>query len=122
MIEFKGAFYKNKTSPPQPVLVQFDGVLLHIWNISYPFHRILSSDDFEFPVALRQHRPCVKIPKGSRIETDNIQALNQLKSNCHIDLTSRIHQWIKRWQGTIVLLALAAALIVGFLTYWLFVE
>jgi hypothetical protein len=119
MIEFKGAFYKSKTSPPQSVLVQFDEVLLHVWNISYPFHRILSCDDFEIPISLRQRQSCVKLPRGGRIETDDTKALALLKSSCQPSPAARFHQWVKRQRMAVISSALVAVLTVVLLTCWL---
>jgi hypothetical protein len=118
MIEFKGAFYKSKTSPSQLVLVQFDGVLLHIWNISSPFHRILSSDAFRLPFTLGQQRRWVKLPNGIRIETDDIQALNLLKSSCRSNLAVRIRLCMVQWNASVVFSALVAALTFGLLAAW----
>lgn len=119
MIEFYGAYYRKKTSPPQSVLVQFDGVLLHIWNISSPFHRILSSDAFRLPFTLGQRRHWVKLPDGSRIETDDIQALVLLKSGCGPDLPIKFPLFGSQWHAAVVLSALAAALTTGLLAYCL---
>ena len=119
MIEFKGAFYKNKTSPPQLVLVQFDEVLLHVWNISYPFHRILSSDDFKIPVHLIRRRLCVRLPGEGRIETDDAEALAQLKSNYHTCLTNRFQQWFRLQRVALIFSALVVALTMGIFACWL---
>jgi hypothetical protein len=122
MIEFRGAFYKNKTSPPQSVLVQFDGILLHIWNISHPFHRILSSDEFELPFTLKRHRPCVRLPRGGRIETDDTQALTLLKASDRLGLAARFCKSAKNWHAAILYSALVAALTLGVLAGWLFIH
>jgi hypothetical protein len=121
MIEFKGAFYKSKTSPSQLVLVQFDGVLMHIWNISSPFHRILSSDVFRLPFTLGRQRRWVKLPNGCRVETDDIQALDLLKSRCRPNLAVSIRRYIAQWHAAVVFSALVAALTTGLLACWLFV-
>ena len=119
MIEFKGAYYKSKSSPSQSVLVQFDGVLLHIWNLSTPFHRILSSNDFRLPFALE--RPCrVKLPNGIRIETDDIQALIALKSSCRSTLPFGIRLCVSQWHAAVVFSALTAVLTTGLLVFCLF--
>jgi hypothetical protein len=119
MIEFKGAFYKNKTSPPQLVLVQFDEVLLHVWNISYPFHRILSSDDFSIPVNPIHRRLYVRLPRGGRIETDDAKALALLKSSHHPGSAARFPQRIKRQRVAFIFSALAAVLTMGIFVCWL---
>lgn len=120
MIEFRGAFYKSKSSPSQSVLVQFDGVLLHIWNISTPFHRILSSNVFRLPFAPGQQRCWVKLPNGCRIETDDIQALASLKSSCRCTLPFGFRLYASQWRSAVVLSALAAVLTTGLFIYWLF--
>ena len=81
VIEFKGAYYKKGRSAPQSVLVQFDGVLLHVWHMSDPFHRLLTSDVFRLPLAIGQRKRCIKLPNGGRIFTDDINALQSLPSN-----------------------------------------
>jgi hypothetical protein len=119
MIEFRGAYYKSKSSPSQSVLVQFDGVLLHIW-ISSPFHRILSSDVFRLPFAPAQQRCWVKLPNGSRIETDDIQALSSLKSSCRSTLPFRNRLGGTQWHAAVFFSALTAVLTTGLLVYCLF--
>jgi hypothetical protein len=120
MIEFKGAFYKNKTMPSQSVLVQFDGVLLHIWHMSNPFHRILSSDVFDLPSPMSRKRRYIKLPNGARIETDDMQALNLLQSNCRSRLTDKIHSVFPYRHGIPIAIGLVAVLAAVFLAYWLF--
>ena len=81
LIEFKGAYYKNSRNEPQSVLVQFDGVLLHVWHMSNPFHRLLTSDVFRLPASIGRGKRHIKLPNGGRIETDNLDALTTIRSN-----------------------------------------
>jgi len=120
MIEFKGAFYKNKAMPSQSVLVQFDGILLHIWHMSNPFHRILSSDVFDLPSSMGSKRRYIKLPNGSRIETDDVQALSLLQSNCRPRLTAKIQGILPHHYGLTVAIGLATVLTAGLFAYWLF--
>lgn len=120
MIEFKGAYFKNKSSPAQSALIQFDGDLLHIWNISSPFHRILSSNAFRLPFVLGQKGCWIKLPNGGRIETDNLQALASLKSRCRSTLPLGINCCTAPWHAVLVFSALAALLTTGLLAYGLF--
>ena len=120
MIEFKGVYYKSKSSPSQSVLVQFDGISLHIWNVSSPFHRILSSDVFRMPFTPGQKRCWIKLPNRSRIETDDIQALAALKSSCPSTLPLRFYPGTINCQTGIVFSALATVLTTGILVCWLF--
>lgn len=113
MIEFNGAYYKNKSSPPQSVLVQFDGALLHIWNISSPFYRIQSSDAFRVPLVLGQRRCWVRLPNGGRIITNDIQALGALKSSCRSVLPAGLRFGITGWHTAIVFSALVSVLVTG---------
>jgi hypothetical protein len=46
MIEFKGKYFQFAKAVAVDALVQFDGVLLHVWHLSDPFHRLFSSDEF----------------------------------------------------------------------------
>jgi len=120
MIEFKGAFYKNKTMPSQSVLVQFDGILLHIWHMSNPFHRILSSDVFDLPSSMGRKRRYIKLPNGSRIETDDVQALSLLQSNCRPQFTAKIQGILPHRYGLAVATGLVIVLTAGLFAYWLF--
>jgi hypothetical protein len=121
MIEFKGAYYKSKTASPQSVLVQFDGVVLHIWNISTPFHRILSSEAFRLPFSLGRQRCWVRLPNGSRIETEDLQSLALLKSSCQSDILPYC-ACLRTIRGrtAVGFSALAAVLTTVFFAYWLF--
>lgn len=120
MIEFKGAFYKNKTMPSQSVLVQFDGVLLHVWHMSNPFHRIISSDVFDLPSSMGRKTRYIKLPNGGRIETDDLQALKLLQSNCRPRLSAKFHGFFPHRQYITTILVFAAILTAGFVVYWLF--
>ena len=122
MIEFKGAFYKNKTMPSQSVLVQFDGVLLHIWHLSNPFHRILSSDVFDLPSSMGRKTRYIKLPNGGRIVTDDLQALQLLQSNCRPRLSTKISGVLPNRQGIQILLTAAVILTLCFFAYWLFIS
>ncbi len=89
MIEFKGEYYHPyKTKPSQSVLVQFDGTLLHIWHMSNPFHRILSSDVFQIKKGTRS----IKLLNGGKIETDDMNAVVLLHAKCK-QLPTRKKQW-----------------------------
>ncbi len=121
MIEFKGAFYKNKTTPSQSVLVQYDGVLLHIWHMSNPFHRILSSDVFDLPCPMGRRRRYIKLPNGGRIETDDIQALTLLESNCRPWLANKVHTVLPHGHVMPMIAGLIAVLTAVLVAYWLFV-
>ena len=118
MIEFKGAFYKNKSTPSQSVLVQFDGILLHIWHMSNPFHRILSSDVFDLPCSMGGKRRYIKLPNGGRIETDDVQALSLLQSNCRPWLSNKFHRALPRKQFIQILVGLIAALTACLMVFW----
>ena len=60
------------------VLVQFDGVLLHVWHQSDPFYRILSCDAFQIATSLIKGQRCIKLSNGDRILTDDIPAADTL--------------------------------------------
>lgn len=83
LIEFKGAYYRKGRCTPQSVLVQFDGVVLHVWHMSDPFHRLLTSDVFRLPPAIGRGKRCIKLPNGGRIETDDLNALGTIQSSSH---------------------------------------
>jgi len=120
MIEFKGAFYKSKTTPSQSVLVQFDGVLLHIWHMSNPFHRILSSDVFDLPCSMGRKRRYIKLPNGGRIETDDIQALTLLQSNCRPWLANKVQGILPQSHAVPLIVGLIVSLTAALALLWLF--
>jgi hypothetical protein len=113
MIEFKGAYYKNKSSPPQSVLVQFDGALLHVWNMSSPFYRIQSSDAFRVPLVLGRRQCWVRLLNGGRILTNDIQALCELKSSYRSALPAGLRLGPTGWPTAIVFSALVSVLVTG---------
>lgn len=82
IIEFKGTYHQGSDDRSMVVLVQFDGVLLHVWHQSDPFYRIVSCDVFQIAGSLTKRRRCIKLSNGDRILTDDIPALRAL-SQCH---------------------------------------
>ncbi len=79
MIEFKGTYYYNNA--PKSVLVQYDGALLHIWQTTDPFCKLLKSDVFQMQPAIGKGKRCIKLPNGNRIETHDIQAFRSLDAS-----------------------------------------
>lgn len=79
MIEFKGTYSHESNDGSQMVLVQFDGVLLHIWHLTDPFYRLLSSDVFHFGYSRIKRMHHIKLPNGGRVETDDDVAVTLLK-------------------------------------------
>ena len=88
VIEFQGAYFRKSKCNPQAVLVQFDGVLLHVWHLSDPFHRLLTSDVFHLPKVFGRRRQHIKLPNGGRIETEDMSALGRLQNFSKKPLTS----------------------------------
>lgn len=78
MIEFRGTYCDRSNSKSLVVLVQFDGVLLHVWHQSDPFYRILSCDAFQIATSLVKGQRCIKLSNGDRILTDDITAADTL--------------------------------------------
>ena len=78
MIEFRGTYHQKAKNTSVLVLVQFDGVLLHVWHHTEPFYRILSCDVFQSAVSLSANCYIIKLPNGDRVETDDAQAIDQL--------------------------------------------
>ncbi len=79
MIEFKGTYSHESNDGSQMVLVQFDGVLLHIWHLTDPFYRLLSSDVFHLGYSRFTQMHHIKLPNGGRIETGDDAAMTLLK-------------------------------------------
>jgi len=82
MIEFRGAYFNKSTDESKSVLVQFDGVLLHVWHLADPFCRLLTSDVFSLKPSIVSGKRCIKLPNGGKIETDDTNALVLLDANC----------------------------------------
>lgn len=81
MIEFRGTYSPKSDGKAMMVLVQFDGVLLHVWHQSDPFYRILSCDAFQVASSLMKGQRCVKLSNGDRIWTDDLHATDSLSQS-----------------------------------------
>jgi hypothetical protein len=119
MIEFKGAYYKTNNTASQSVLVQFDGVLLHVWHLSDPFHRIFASDVFRVHYSFARHRRFIKLPNGGKIESDDTNALIQLRTSSrslfiHDGAGALSHRSILLW-----LVGSITAFTLFLIAYWL---
>jgi hypothetical protein len=112
MIEFKGVYHRQRGKYQEAVLVQFDDVLIHVWHLSDPFYRLLSSDLFRLPFSLSKGRRCIKLPNGDRIETDDQDALAQIRKQS-LSLSENyfsgrlIHRWVVALVGiTLIILGM----------------
>ena len=83
MIEFKGTYSHESSSDSHSVLVQFDGVLLHIWHLSDPFYRLLSSDVFHLSYKQFGGSHRIKLPNGGVVETEDHDAMVLLHKKYH---------------------------------------
>lgn len=81
MIEFKGTYFQQMKSNAMDVLVQYDGVLLHVWHLADPFYRLTSSDVFHVAGSGFKPHHVIRLPNGGRIETDNGQAVDLLQQH-----------------------------------------
>lgn len=79
MIEFKGAYSRPPAGKSIAVLVQYDGIILHVWHLSDPFYRLLSSDTFQLSSFPGKKRRYIKLPHGGRIVTDDLEALERIR-------------------------------------------
>jgi len=121
MIEFKGTYYKSKATPSQSVLVQFDGVLLHIWHMSNPFHRILASDVFHVQNTMGRGRRFIKLPNGGRIETDDVKAILLLRSSSgSLSVNASQNGLLYQRHNLMLIFGAAAVISVLFFAYWLY--
>lgn len=109
MIQFKGAYYNKATKESKNVLVQFDGVLLHIWQMTDPFCRLLTSDVFTLQPAFGKAKRCIRLPNGGKIETDDIGAFLSLRASKRAIHASR--SWFPPQWPLIWMLGAGAALI-----------
>jgi hypothetical protein len=98
MIEFKGTYHLFSKADPVAVLVQYDGVILHVWHTSEPFHRLALSDEFHVarPLASEgQHT--IKLPNGSRIRTYDPRALELLPESPKLKTVLTAHLLPLSW-------------------------
>lgn len=86
MIEFKGTYVQNGN---MDVLVQYDGVLLHVWHLADPFYRLISSDVFQIGRSNFKSYHTIRLPNGGYIETDNLQAVDLLMQHHRYALHKR---------------------------------
>lgn len=114
MIEFKGTYVQKIKSSNMNVLVQYDGVLLHVWHLADPFYRLISSDVFHIGSANLKSNQIIKLPNGGHIETDNHQA---------VDLLLQRHRYAVHKRRKIgpqhLLIALIGALMLFGALFWL---
>jgi hypothetical protein len=105
MIEFKGTYSNESGNESHVVLVQFDGALLHIWHLSDPFYRLLTSDAFHvsYKRLNRTHR--ISLPNGGRILTDDGAAISLLRK--------RHRAWVDRLLTNSMLIRSIAALLLS---------
>ncbi|MFZ1984516.1 MAG: hypothetical protein WAU91_08880 [Desulfatitalea sp.] len=78
MIEFKGFYHPSTHSEAVVVLVQYDGLRLHVWHLAEPFHRLVTSDQFHIALSFVKTRQTIMMSNGGRIETDDRDAVKQL--------------------------------------------
>ena len=83
MIEFEGTYSHESSAESHSVLVQFDGVLLHIWHLSDPFYRLLTSDVFHLSCKQFGGNHRIKLPNGGLIETEDHDAVTLLRKKYH---------------------------------------
>jgi len=115
MIEFKGTYHQFSKADPVAVLVQYDGLILHVWHISEPFHRMTSSDNFNIhkPFAARGHHS-IKLPNGSCIKTENRHALDELTQLLDKPEGQKTAALPRSW-----LLALLGSMSLGIVLLWM---
>ena len=81
MIEFKGTYSHESKTDSSAVLVQYDGVLLHIWHLSDPFYRMLTSDVFHLGYSRKSKRHRIRLPNGACIDTEDSDAVSMLRKS-----------------------------------------
>lgn len=116
MIQFKGAYFNKATRESKSVLVQFDGILLHIWQMTDPFCRLLTSDVFTLQPAIGKGKRCIKLPNGGKIETSDITAFSLLSDSRRSYCTKP--RWVTvQWRMIWLAGAVAALTVVLVLLY-----
>jgi hypothetical protein len=109
MIEFKGTYSNESDDTSHVVLVQYDGLLLHIWHLSDPFHQILSSDMFHLGYTRMNKMHRIKLPNRGYVLTDDDAAISVLRKR-HV---ARSHRSLKNS----MLLCGIAVLLLGFAVF-----
>ncbi|MBT8340135.1 MAG: hypothetical protein HKP58_08435 [Desulfatitalea sp.] len=104
MLEFKGTYFQRMKSKATVVLVQYDGVLLHVWHLSEPFCRLFSSDVFQICAPLFTAHQIIKLPNGGRIETDNGRALEELSAMHHTISEQEASRSERFWTITLIVM------------------
>jgi hypothetical protein len=104
MIEFKGRYFQFPKAQPVAVLVQFDGVLLHVWHLPDPFYRLFTSDEFQIARSIGKAHHIIKLPNGGRVETDDTQTFKKLaidyKNGTHITSDGLKSSWLLALLGS----------------------
>lgn len=108
MIEFKATYHPRPKTDSVDVLVQYDGVILHVWHLSEPFHRLISSDEFQIAKAVfTRTDQTIKLPNGGRIKTDDRIAFEHLsdtlKGTAGHGTYVLTHSWILALIGSMAL-------------------
>jgi hypothetical protein len=108
MIEFKGTYHLISQADPVTVLVQYDGMILHVWHVSEPFHRLTLSDEFQISNRfISRSRSAIKLPNGSCIKTDDQGALEQLsrlrKPTARLSVVMPAQGWIMVLLGSVTI-------------------
>ena len=111
MIEFRGTYCNKSNDKSLMVLVQFDGVLLHVWHQSDPFYRILSCDVFQIASSLVKGQRCIKLLNGDRILTDDIPAADTLSQVYSAERHGAIYPCFSGYAWLVATLSTVSALI-----------
>ncbi|MBI5061976.1 MAG: hypothetical protein HZB87_00465 [Desulfatitalea sp.] len=122
MIEFKGLYRPSAQNEAVGVLVQYDGLLLHVWHLSEPFHRLVTSEQFDIVLSFTKTHRTIKLANGGRIETSDREAVRQLAQSSktfpgsHFTFAEVTH-WLIALLGISVLFFGAWCLAAGKLTF-----
>lgn len=96
MIEFKGDYFNKTTNETKTVLVQFDGVLLHVWQMADPFCRLVLSDVFSLQTPIGKGKHYIRLPNGGKIETEDINAFVSLYAKHHPRFGANHFGWLSK--------------------------
>jgi hypothetical protein len=77
MIEFQLAGSESTL-----VLIQYDGVILHVWHLAEPFHRLAFSDVFKISSSFSKKQHTIKLPNGGKIDSMDQTAMALLCKEC----------------------------------------
>ncbi|MBP1748888.1 MAG: Peptidase family [Deltaproteobacteria bacterium] len=118
MIYFTADYFDGKTSRAYPVRVAFDGIALVISdNMQDNFYNAQYSS-IEIDPALGRTKRSIRLPNGSLLQTNDLEAVNALETATGINRSwNWVHYLETRWRAVVVCMFLIVAALFGLIYY-----